>query len=169
MLMIRPAGVSGEGVAGLLSSRSVAMRPALTHLSTMANYNLEFDPTGFDHNHPPNKVSKTLFWFIKVFLFPTSLNNEFPPKSSRSRLLSQRDRREIPMAIDAISADRATAADRREAGRMSAHQYLLSRADARRDTRVEEAKALAAARPTVADRAAANPAPLPARLLDILA
>lgn len=73
------------------------------------------------------------------------------------------------MAIDAVSADRASAADRREAARTAAHQYLRSRADARRDNRVEEAKALSAARPTVAERAAENPAPLPARLLDILA
>ena len=73
------------------------------------------------------------------------------------------------MAIDAISADRAAAADRREAARVAAHEYLVSRADARRDTRVEEAKASAAARPTPADRAAQNPAPLPARLVDILA
>ena len=73
------------------------------------------------------------------------------------------------MPIEAVSADRAAAADRREAGRVSAHQYLLTRADARRDTRIEEAKSSAAARPTPADRAVENPAPLPTRLLDILA
>ncbi len=73
------------------------------------------------------------------------------------------------MAIDVISADRAAAADRRETARAVAHQYLLSRADARRDTRVAEAKAAAAVRPTPADRAAEHPAPLPPRLVDILA
>ena len=72
------------------------------------------------------------------------------------------------MPIDAVSAARAAAADRREAGRASAHQYLLTRADARRDTRVEEAKASAAARPTPSDRAVENPAPLPTRLLNVL-
>ena len=73
------------------------------------------------------------------------------------------------MAIDVISAEHVAAADRREAVRAVAHQYLLARAEARRDTRVEEAKASAAARPTPAERAAENPAPLPRRLLDILA
>lgn len=73
------------------------------------------------------------------------------------------------MAIDAVSADRASAADRREAARIAAHQYLLSRADARRDTRVEEVKAAIAAMPTPAERGALNPPRLPARLLDILA
>jgi hypothetical protein len=75
---------------------------------------------------------------------------------------------ESRMAIDVI-ADRTAAADRREAARIAAHQYLQARADARRDTRVEEAKAIAAARPTPAERAAENPAPLPRRLLDLLA
>jgi hypothetical protein len=73
------------------------------------------------------------------------------------------------MAIDVISADRVAAADRREAARAVAHQYLLSRAEGRGSTRVEEAKASAAARPTPAERAAENPTPLPARLLDLLA
>lgn len=73
------------------------------------------------------------------------------------------------MAIDAISQDRASAADRREAARVAAHQYLLTRAEARRDTRVEEAKASAAARPTPAERAAEMPPQVPARLIDVLA
>jgi len=73
------------------------------------------------------------------------------------------------MAIDVISADRVAAADRREAARAVAHQYLLTRAEARRSTRVEEAKASAAARPTPAERSAENPAPLSTRLLDLLA
>jgi hypothetical protein len=73
------------------------------------------------------------------------------------------------MAIDVISADSVAASDRREAARAVAHQYLLARAEAPRGTRIKEAKASDAARPTPADRAAENPAPLPARLLDLLA
>jgi len=73
------------------------------------------------------------------------------------------------MAMDAITADRAADADRREAGRVAAQQYLMSRAEARRDTRVEEAKAANAARPTPAERAAEAPPRLPARLVDVLA
>jgi hypothetical protein len=68
------------------------------------------------------------------------------------------------MAIDNISADRAAAADRREAARTAAQQYLAQRADARRDVRIEESRASAAARPTPADRAAQAPA----RMVDIL-
>lgn len=71
------------------------------------------------------------------------------------------------MAIDAVSADRAAAADRREAARQSAQQYLAERADARRDTRVEEAKATEALRPTVSERAAAMPPSVADRLVDI--
>ncbi len=71
------------------------------------------------------------------------------------------------MAIDAVSADRAAAADRREAARQSAQQYLAERADARRDTRVEEAKATEALRPTVSERAAAMPPSVSDRLVDI--
>jgi len=73
------------------------------------------------------------------------------------------------MAIDVISADRVAAADRSDAARTVARQDLLAHAEARRSTRVEEAKASAAARPTPAERATDNPAPLPARLLDLLA
>jgi hypothetical protein len=40
------------------------------------------------------------------------------------------------MAIDVISAEHVFAADRREAARAVAHQYLLARAEARRGTRV---------------------------------
>lgn len=74
------------------------------------------------------------------------------------------------MAIDALSV-RAEAADRREAARDAAHLYALSRADARRDTRVEEAKASAAARPTPSERAAELPPRRSgtARLVDLLA
>lgn len=74
------------------------------------------------------------------------------------------------MAIDALSV-RAEAADRREAARDAAHLYALSRADARRDTRVEEAKASAAARPTPSERAAELPPrrSSTARLVDLLA
>lgn len=72
------------------------------------------------------------------------------------------------MAIDLI-ADRNAAADRRDAARAAARQYLQARADARRDTRVQEAKDAAAARPIPAERVAENVVPLPKRLLDLLA
>jgi hypothetical protein len=139
----------------------VATRLALTHLSTMTNYNPGFSPADSAPLFPSNKVSKILFHLAKFSEFPSNSNNDFP---SNSTLATERK-----MAIDVISADRAAAADRRETARAVAHQYLLSRADARRDTRVAEAKAAAAARPTPADRAAEHPAPLPARLVDILA
>lgn len=72
------------------------------------------------------------------------------------------------MAIEAL-ANRVEAADRREVARDAAHQYALSRADARRDVRVEEARESAAQRPTPADRALEAPARAPQRLVDILA
>jgi hypothetical protein len=74
------------------------------------------------------------------------------------------------MAIETL-AIRAEAADRRETARDAAHLYALSRADARRDTRVEEAKASAAARPTPSERAAEVPPRRrgAARLDDVLA
>jgi hypothetical protein len=127
----------------------------------MTNYNPGFPPPILRHCFPPIKVSKFLFCLAKLFQFPPDLNNGFPPNSSPLR--------ESEMAIDVISAEHVFAADRREAARAVAHQYLLARAEARRGTRVEEAKASAAARPTPAERAAENPAPLPQRLLDILA
>lgn len=71
------------------------------------------------------------------------------------------------MAIEAL-ADRVAAADRRESARIAAHQYALSRADARRDTRIEEARAAAAAVPTPADRALEAPVRAPKHLVDIL-
>jgi hypothetical protein len=73
------------------------------------------------------------------------------------------------MAIDTVSADRAAAADRREAARIAAQEYLLSRADARRDTRVEEARAAVANAPTPDERASRQAPRLPARLVDVLA
>jgi hypothetical protein len=77
---------------------------------------------------------------------------------------------ENDMAIEAL-AIRAEAADRRETARDAAHLYALSRADARRDTRVEEAQASAAARPTPSERAAEVPPrrSSTARLIDVLA
>jgi hypothetical protein len=72
------------------------------------------------------------------------------------------------MAIDAVSTDRASAADRREAARIAAHRYVISRANARRDTRIEEAKASDALRPTPAERGADNPPRAPASLIDLL-
>lgn len=61
------------------------------------------------------------------------------------------------MPIDAPLSVRAAEEGRRDAGREAAAQYLATRAEARRDQRVEEAKAAAAARPTVADRAVETP------------
>lgn len=74
------------------------------------------------------------------------------------------------MAIDSVSA-RAEAADRRESARDAAHLYAMTRADARRDQRVEEAQASAAARPTPSERAAEMPPrrSTTARLVDVLA
>ena len=72
------------------------------------------------------------------------------------------------MSIDLASADRAAAADRREAARVAAQHYSLDRADARRDTRVEEVKATLAAMPTPAERAAEQPQRSPAQLVDLL-
>lgn len=72
------------------------------------------------------------------------------------------------MAIEAL-ANRVEAADRREIVRDAAHQYALSRADARRDVRIEEARESAAQRPTPADRALEAPVRAPQRLVDILA
>lgn len=74
------------------------------------------------------------------------------------------------MAIDSVSA-RAEAADRRESARDAAHLYAMTRADARRDQRVEEARASAAARPTPSERAAEIPPrrSATARLVDVLA
>ena len=67
-----------------------------------------------------------------------------------------------------IAAVSATPASRREAARVAAHQYSLARAESRRDTRVAEAKAMAAARMTPTERAAQNPPRLPAMLIDLL-
>ncbi len=77
------------------------------------------------------------------------------------------------MPIDAPLSVRAADESQREAARDAAHQYLVSRAEARRDQRIEEAKASAAARPTVAERAAEQPPrPKPAAgglIVDVLA
>jgi hypothetical protein len=75
------------------------------------------------------------------------------------------------MAVDVASADRAAAADRREAARAAALQHTLQQAYARRDQRIEEARDVAAARPTPADRAAEAPrrTQSASRVLDVLA
>lgn len=78
---------------------------------------------------------------------------------------------ETNMAVDAVSV-RAEASDRREAARATAQQYFQGRAEARRDQRVEEAKAALAARATPAERAAEAPPPrrpTSAQIIDILA
>ena len=72
------------------------------------------------------------------------------------------------MAIDAVSASRASAAYRREAARGVAHEYLVKRAAARRDMRIEEAKAMNAARLTPAERSAEIRPRSPAMLIDLL-
>ena len=61
------------------------------------------------------------------------------------------------MPIDAPLSIRAAEEGRRESAREAAAQYLATRAEARRDQRIEEAKASAAARPTVAERAVETP------------
>lgn len=77
------------------------------------------------------------------------------------------------MAIEAPLSVRAAEESRRDAAREAAVQYLQTRAFARRDQRVEEAKAASVARPTVAERAAeAPPRAKPAAgglILDVLA
>jgi hypothetical protein len=78
------------------------------------------------------------------------------------------------MSIESASAARAAAADLRESSRHLAHQRAVEQADVRRDQRIEEAKALSAARSRPSDRAADLPEPRPrsspkALLLDVLA
>jgi hypothetical protein len=58
--------------------------------------------------------------------------------------------REYVMPIEAASSVRAAAADYREANRQYAHEIAVENAIWRRDQRVEEARASAAARPTPA-------------------
>lgn len=55
--------------------------------------------------------------------------------------------------IEASLSVRASEQSRRDDAREAAAQYLAARAEYRREARVEEAKASAAQRPTVADRA----------------
>jgi hypothetical protein len=78
------------------------------------------------------------------------------------------------MPIEAASSVRAASAEMREANRQYAHEIAVENAHWRRDQRVEEARASAAARPTPAERAAEAPPPRPrgpssALLLDVLA
>jgi hypothetical protein len=75
------------------------------------------------------------------------------------------------MPIEAASSLRAAASNYREANRQYAHEVSIEKAEWRRDQRIEEAKASAAARPTPAERAAETPQrPDPASLLlDVLA
>ena len=75
------------------------------------------------------------------------------------------------MPIEAASTVRAAASDYREANRHYAHEVSVEKAEWRRDQRIEEAQASAAARPTPAERAAeAAPRPHTASLLlDVLA
>ncbi|HOY76820.1 MAG TPA: hypothetical protein PLN33_03370 [Hyphomonadaceae bacterium] len=57
------------------------------------------------------------------------------------------------MAIEAAQYIRANEQSRRDDAREAASQYLATRAEYRRTARIEAAKASAAQRPTVADRA----------------
>ena len=82
--------------------------------------------------------------------------------------------REYVMPIEAASSVRAASADVREANRVYAHEIAVENAMWRRDQRVEEARASAAARPTPAERAAEAPpprqrSPSSSMLLDVLA
>lgn len=76
------------------------------------------------------------------------------------------------MPIDAPLSVRAAEESKREAGREAAAQYFVSQAYERRDTRVAEAKAALAQRPTVAERASEQPRPkseLVGKIVDVLA
>jgi hypothetical protein len=75
------------------------------------------------------------------------------------------------MPIESASSVRSAADDYRAANRQYAHEVSVEKAEWRRDQRIEEAKASAAARPTPAERAAEAPQrPDPASLLlDVLA
>ncbi len=78
------------------------------------------------------------------------------------------------MPIEAATSIRAAAALTREANRAYAHEVAVENALWRRDQRVEEARASAAARPTPAERAVEAPPPRPrapssSLLLDVLA
>jgi hypothetical protein len=68
-----------EGVV-VLMLRCVAMRPALTHLSTMTNYTPGNYPAESGRLFPPVLVSRSLISHRKFFLFPPGLDNEFPPE-----------------------------------------------------------------------------------------
>jgi hypothetical protein len=147
----------------------VATRLALTHLSTFTDYTPANDPADLSNGNPPFLVSKSLIYGMKLFLFPPGLHNLFPTKCgvTRDGWTPSAISWETVMAIDAVSNDRASAADRRETARVAAHRYSLARASARRDTRIEEAKAIEAVRPTPAERGAETPPRPPARLVDL--
>ena len=172
MLLNRSTSASCEGVLTLLSSRCVAMRLALTHLSTVKHYTPARSPIESGELYPPSLVSNALICLDKFFRRPTNLIHLYPPFSASRRAL--RRWKSVTMAIEAPLSVRAAAESQREAGREAAVQYLLTRAGARRDQRVEEAKASAAALPTVAERAAEAPPPRRrppsgSALLDVLA
>ena len=77
------------------------------------------------------------------------------------------------MPVESATSIRA-ASDEREAVRAWRHEAAVTAALTSRDTRIQEAKAASAARPTVAERAAETPepaprAPSPSRIFDVLA
>lgn len=76
------------------------------------------------------------------------------------------------MPIEAASSIRSAAADDREATRAYRYEVATERAYFKRDQRIEEAKASAAARPTVSERIAEEPprrAPSGSKIFDVLA
>ena len=129
----------------------MASRLALTHLSTMSQYTPAQSPVDSGELHPPIMVNNTLFRRHKLNSRPTVSLHLYPPFSTREPHSAAP--RVEPMAIEAPLSVRANEQTRRDDAREAAAQYLATRAEWRRDTRVEEAKASAAARPTVADRA----------------
>jgi hypothetical protein len=75
------------------------------------------------------------------------------------------------MPVEAASSIRA-ASDARETARVWRHEVAITAAQTSRDTRVQEAKDAAAARPTPSERAADEPPPRPSsgsRIFDVLA
>jgi hypothetical protein len=73
------------------------------------------------------------------------------------------------MPVESASSVRAAAADHRAEARHVAHAQAVAIADSRRDQRVQEARAAAAARPRPQDRAAHAPrGPSSGLLLDVL-
>jgi hypothetical protein len=152
----------------------VAPRLALTHLSTMSQYTPARSPVSSGERYPPFMVNTALFWTDKFDSFPTNSVHLYPPFYAHKPHPAVVETH--VMAIEAPLSVRAGEQVRRDDAREAASQYLAERAVWRRESRVEEAKASAAARPTVAERAPeqehrprAKPANGSGRKVDILA